>query len=176
MANVRLLVIVDSCPLPAGKVCYLTIRWRLDLVVSKSCWWYWCRGEWGKDEARIWASFNAVSLSVGWHKGHQANNKKPASYAKRFSSKTSGGSNYYYYYIRLTAIFSRTAWVSQHQKGKPFWFYWSKRWCVGSGISWTICKAMAPRPWQITTPVPQVEEEAVEKIANPGSRGKCLLV
>jgi len=26
----------------------------------------------------------------------------------------------YYYYIFLTA-FSRTAWVSQHQKGKPFW-------------------------------------------------------
>jgi len=28
---------------------------------------------------------------------------------------------YYYYYIRLTAFFSRTTWVSQHQKGKPFW-------------------------------------------------------
>jgi len=27
---------------------------------------------------------------------------------------------YYYYYIRLTAFFSRTTWVSQHQKGKPF--------------------------------------------------------
>jgi len=27
----------------------------------------------------------------------------------------------YYYYIRLTAFFSRTTWVSQHQKGKPFW-------------------------------------------------------
>jgi len=26
----------------------------------------------------------------------------------------------YYYYIRLTA-FSRTTWVSRHQKGKPFW-------------------------------------------------------
>jgi len=27
---------------------------------------------------------------------------------------------YYYYYIRLMA-FSRTTWVSWHQKGKPFW-------------------------------------------------------
>ena len=26
-----------------------------------------------------------------------------------------------YYYIRLTAFLSRTTWVSQHQKGKPFW-------------------------------------------------------
>jgi len=24
-------------------------------------------------------------------------------------------------YIRLTAFFSRTTWVSRHQKGKPFW-------------------------------------------------------
>jgi len=30
--------------------------------------------------------------------------------------------NYYYYYcIRLTAFFSRTTWVSWHQKDKPFW-------------------------------------------------------
>jgi len=30
--------------------------------------------------------------------------------------------NNYYYYIRLTnGLFSRTAWVSWHQKGKPFW-------------------------------------------------------
>jgi len=27
----------------------------------------------------------------------------------------------YYNYIRLTAFFSRTTCVSQHQKGKPFW-------------------------------------------------------
>jgi len=26
-----------------------------------------------------------------------------------------------YYYIYLTAIFSTTTWVNQHQKGKPFW-------------------------------------------------------
>jgi len=57
------------------------------------------------------------------------------------------------HYIRLTAFF-RTSWVSQHQKGKPFWIYWSKRWRGGSGISWTICKSFAPRSRQITTPVP----------------------
>jgi len=28
---------------------------------------------------------------------------------------------YYYYYIRLMTLFSRTTWVSRHQKGKPFW-------------------------------------------------------
>jgi len=28
---------------------------------------------------------------------------------------------YYYYYIHLMAFFSRTNWVSRHQKGKPFW-------------------------------------------------------
>jgi len=27
----------------------------------------------------------------------------------------------YYYYIRSTAFFSRTTWVSWHQKGKSFW-------------------------------------------------------
>jgi len=29
--------------------------------------------------------------------------------------------NYYYCYIHLMAFFSRTTWVSRHQKGKPFW-------------------------------------------------------
>jgi len=32
-------------------------------------------------------------------------------------------------------------------------FYWSKRWWGGSGISWTICKSVAPHSRQITTPV-----------------------
>jgi len=27
------------------------------------------------------------------------------------------------HYIRLMAFFSRTTWVSQHQKGKPFWIW-----------------------------------------------------
>ena len=39
---------------------------------------------------------------------------------------------YYYYYIHLTAFYSRTTWVSQHQKSrtiliKPIGIYWSKR-------------------------------------------------
>jgi len=40
------------------------------------------------------------------------------------------------------------------RKVKPVWIYWSKRWS-GSGISWAICKS-APRPRQITTPVPHL--------------------
>ena len=55
----------------------------------------------------------------------------------------------------FNGLFSRTPWVSRHQKGKPFWIYWSKRWWVGSGIGWTICKSFAPRCRWITTPVPQ---------------------
>jgi len=54
----------------------------------------------------------------------------------------------------FNSLFSTTAWVSQQQKGKPFWIYWSKSWWGSSGISWTICKSFAPRSKQITTPVP----------------------
>ena len=32
--------------------------------------------------------------------------------------------------------------------------YWTKRWWVGSGISWTICKSLASRSRQITMPAP----------------------
>jgi len=72
-----------------------------------------------------------------------------------FDSTSNDDNNYYYYYnIQLTAFFSRTTWVSWHQKGKPFWFYWSQRWWGGSGISWTIWKSFAPHSRQITTPVP----------------------
>jgi len=55
----------------------------------------------------------------------------------------------YYYYIRLTAFFS-----SRHQKGKPFWILLEQEIMGESGISWTICKSVAPRCRQITTPVP----------------------
>ena len=48
----------------------------------------------------------------------------------------------------FNSLFSRTTWVSRHQKGKPFWILY------GSGISWTICKLVAPCSRQITTPVP----------------------
>ena len=56
----------------------------------------------------------------------------------------------------FSSLFSRTTWVNWHQKDKLFYsgFYWSKRWCGGSGISWTICKSFSTCCRQITTPVP----------------------
>ena len=54
----------------------------------------------------------------------------------------------------FNGLSSRTTWVSWHQKGNPFSFYWSERWWGGSGTSWTICKSFAPCSRQITMPVP----------------------
>jgi len=54
----------------------------------------------------------------------------------------------------FNGLFSRTTWVSWHQKGKHSGFYWSKRWLGGSSISWAICKSFAPPSRQITMPVP----------------------
>jgi len=54
----------------------------------------------------------------------------------------------------FNGLFSRTTWLSRHQKGKPFWFYWSKRLWGDSSFSWTICKSFAPHSRQITTSVP----------------------
>jgi len=51
-------------------------------------------------------------------------------------------------------LFSRTTWVSRHQKGKPFWILLEQEMMGGSGISWTICKSFATCSRQITTPVP----------------------
>jgi len=59
---------------------------------------------------------------------------------------------YYYYYICLT-VFFRTAWVSWHLKGKPFWILMRQEMMGGSDISWTICKSFTPRSREITTPV-----------------------
>ena len=59
-----------------------------------------------------------------------------------------------YTFIRLTAFFSRTTWVSRHQKGKPFWILLKQEMMGGSAISWTICKSFAPHSSQITMPVP----------------------
>ena len=53
----------------------------------------------------------------------------------------------------FNGLFSRTTWVSQHQKGKPFWILLKQEMMGGSGISWTICKSYAPLARQITTPV-----------------------
>jgi len=54
----------------------------------------------------------------------------------------------------FNSLFSRTTWVSRHQKGKPFWILLEQEMMGGSGISWTICKSFAPRSRQITMPVP----------------------
>jgi len=58
-------------------------------------------------------------------------------------------------HTHLMASFSRTTWVSRHQKGKTILdFNWSKRWSGASAISWTICKSFAPHSMQITVPAP----------------------
>ena len=54
----------------------------------------------------------------------------------------------------FNGLFSRTAWLSWHQKGKPFWILLKQEMMGGSGINWTICKSFAPHSRQITTPVP----------------------
>jgi len=56
----------------------------------------------------------------------------------------------------LNGLFSRTTWVSRHQKSrtilvKPIWILLKQETASGSGISWAICKS-APRPRQITMP------------------------
>jgi len=53
----------------------------------------------------------------------------------------------------VNGLYSRTTWVSRHQKGKPFWILLKQEMMGGNGISWTICKSFAPHR-QITTPVP----------------------
>ena len=59
-------------------------------------------------------------------------------------------------HTHLTALFSRTIWVSWHQKDKkvkPIWILLKQEKVSGSGISWAICKS-APRCRQITMPAP----------------------
>jgi len=54
----------------------------------------------------------------------------------------------------FNVLFSRTTWVSEHQRGKPFWILLEQEMMGGgSGISGTICKSFAPRSRQITTPL-----------------------
>jgi len=65
--------------------------------------------------------------------------------------------NNYYYYVHLTAFFSRTTWVSRHQKSrtilvKPMDLL-EQEIVSGCGISWAICKT-APCLRQITMPAP----------------------
>jgi len=62
-----------------------------------------------------------------------------------------------YFYIPLTdghlfnGLFSRTTWVSWHQKGETNLDFNKARHDSDSGISWTVCKSFAPRFRQITT-------------------------
>jgi len=52
-------------------------------------------------------------------------------------------------------LFSRTTWVSWHQKGYTnLDFNEARDDKSGCGISWTICKSFAPHSRQITTPAP----------------------
>jgi len=49
---------------------------------------------------------------------------------------------YIYTYIDMfNGPFSRTTWVSRHQKGKLFWILLKQEMMGGSGISWTTCTA-----------------------------------
>jgi len=54
----------------------------------------------------------------------------------------------------FNSLFSRTTWVNQHQKGKPFWILMKQEMMGGSGVTWMICKSFVPHSRQITTPIP----------------------
>jgi len=53
----------------------------------------------------------------------------------------------------FNGLFSRTTWVSQHQKGEQFWILMTQE-MTGWHISWTICKSFIPHSKQITVPAP----------------------
>jgi len=48
----------------------------------------------------------------------------------------------------FNSLFSRTTWLSRHQKDKPFWILLEQE------MMWTICKSFASCSGQITMPVP----------------------
>ena len=54
----------------------------------------------------------------------------------------------------FNGLFSRTTWVSQHQKGKPFWILLEQEMMGWQWHQLVICKSFAPRSRQITMPVP----------------------
>ena len=58
------------------------------------------------------------------------------------------------HYIHLTAFFPGQPGLAGTRKANHSGLYCSKRWCGGSGISWTICKSFAPCSRQMTTLVP----------------------
>jgi len=60
--------------------------------------------------------------------------------------------HYYKTVYPFNGLFSRTTWVSWHQKGKPFWILMKQE--MMSWQCWTICKSSAPCFRQIITLVP----------------------
>jgi len=65
------------------------------------------------------------------------------------------GALYMYTVLLLfNRLFSRTAWVSWHQKGKPFCILMKEEMMGWQWHCWTICKSFAPRFRQMTMPVP----------------------
>ena len=94
--------------------------------------------------------------------GHQPNlaalNRRRHLYlAGRPSRALAHISSYYALQLLLhlfNDLFSRTTWVSRHQKGKPFWILLEQEMMEWQCISWTICKSFAPRSRQKTAPVP----------------------
>jgi len=59
-----------------------------------------------------------------------------------------------HYYIHFTAFFPGQPGLEGTRNVNHSGFYWSKKRWGGSGISWTMCKSIAPRSRQITTPAP----------------------
>jgi len=53
------------------------------------------------------------------------------------------------HYIHLTDLFQDNLGKPAPERLNRSGFYWSKRWRCDSGISWTICKSVAPRSRQI---------------------------
>jgi len=78
-----------------------------DIVSSESC--RWCTT--GSPNKRT----SCDSVQCAWKNLHSIQQVQTVTEASEVVYV-----NYYYYYIHLMA-FSRTTWVSRHQKGKPFW-------------------------------------------------------
>ena len=110
------------------------------------------------------SAFSALTLLVGWQKGHLACKNWVVRY---WHGYLSGVRCKWFAYVPADA----TAGPSSLAPLKSRWFTYlvlaylgcpgkrllnwcSSRWWGGCGISWTICKSFAPRSRQITTPVP----------------------
>ena len=54
----------------------------------------------------------------------------------------------------FNGLFSRTTWVTHHQKGKPFWVFMKQEMMGRQWHQLDHMQSFAPRSRQITTPVP----------------------